>query len=59
MTPPGTHFALIGRAYPCEMFELWARVSRSAREHRKAVHAAHGPREQAFFKKANQDSPRR
>jgi hypothetical protein len=41
------------------MFELWARVSRSAREHRKAVHAAHGPREQAFFKKANQDSPRR
>jgi hypothetical protein len=58
MIPTGTHFALIGRAYPCEMFELWAQVSRSARERRKVVRTVHGPREQTFFKNAKQDSAR-
>lgn len=58
MTPPGAHFALIGRAYPCEMFELWAQVSRSARENRKMVRTTHGPREQTVFKSAKPDASR-
>lgn len=33
------NFALIGRAYPSEMFELWSQMSRSARERRKAARA--------------------
>jgi hypothetical protein len=40
------------------MFELWAQVSRSARERRKVVRTVHGPREQTFFKNAKQDSAR-
>jgi len=58
MTPPGAHFALIGRAYPCEMFELWAQVSRSAREHRKMARTAQGPREQTVFKSTKQEPSR-
>jgi hypothetical protein len=39
MTPTPAQYALIGRAFPGEMFEPWLERSRNARDQRKARRA--------------------
>lgn len=52
MTQPGANFALIGRSYPGDVFELWSRVALPACERRKTARMSHRAHEPEWSKRA-------
>ncbi len=58
MTPTGANFALIGRSYPGETFELLSQASLPASERRKVARMSHRAREPEWSKRSRQEVSR-
>lgn len=58
MAPGAVQFALVGRTYPCEAFERWAKVSRNARVNRRGFRLGQYAANQDNFPKQPKDAAR-